>query len=355
MDNKMSEQYTNVRIESKSMEKMKRAVKHSLRMIKISSNQKYIRRVEKGKVVYVYNPNHMKHNMFWINGIDGNSFTKEERREVGKELINKFKSRQEEHAKRLMTSQGKYLDKKRVKSFADGVLTFSNSMIELAENDKEKIFELGVKTIKNIAEKLDVEVHYITFDLDEIGTPHFQYYFDSFDSKGNALNIAQSKKGSMLQDLGEIEFKELGFSRGIKKEVSGRHNIPNGAYQDFKDDMKDKDIEHNEMANIIYDLKNEVADELVKLEKEYKYISDFYKAHEYKDELEEFTRLWLKYKQKKNIKRATKHIKKNMGKVEKYERIHAAANKSGGIKKTKKQGNKNNNNNYPSPKMELKP
>ncbi len=357
----MNDQFTNVRIESKNISKMKRAIKHSLRMIKISSNQKYIRRIIDKKATYVFNPNHNKQNMFWINGIDNdtNSFSKEERREIGKDLIDKLQSRQDEHAKRLMANKGKYLDKKRVNSFADGVLTFSHSIKDLVDEDKEKIFKLGVKTILNMAKELGVEVHYITFDLDEIGLPHFQYYFDNFDSLGNALNIDQSKKGSMLQDLGEIEFKELGFTRGIKKEISGNRNMPNGVFQAVKDEMKQKQIEINDLENKKFDLQNDVSKELLDLTDDFNKLVAFYGQYGYYNDLEKLQKNFLKYKKLKNVGKASNLIEKHLGKARKYQKQIEKAEKekqkeealeqqSNQVKKKAKKKTTNNNNLSPT-------
>lgn len=327
----MKKQYTNIRIESKNFIRMKAAIKHSLRMIKIASNQEYVMGLKDGKKVKLHNPNHNKKNMYWFAGEDNievNDYSKEERRKIGNELINKFKERQEEHKRRLRESKDISLHKKRVHSLADGVLTFSSSIKDLTEKSQEKIFALGVETIKNMCRELGVEVHYITFDLDERGLPHFQYYMDNFDSKGNALNISRSKKGSLVQDLGNLYFNELGFERGISKEITGRRHEDIRTFQATKDkerDLEELEEEVKQLENLKSEYEEEIEEEVSQILERKKEVITQLQAMEDLEGEEEFKRLWNRYSKKLNMKKLLKHLGKwegsgNAAKNQKMER-----------------------------------
>ena len=320
----MENQFTGGRVAANNFTKMTRAIKHSLRMIKVSSNQKFVRVKVNKKWEMKFNPNYQNENMFWFDDEEenNNNYSKEVRREKGKKLIDSFEDRQKEHHKRFYKNSGYSLNKKRVQSLADGVLYFSSSIVEMTKEDKQKIFEMGIKTIKNMCKELDTKLHYVTFDLDEIGNPHFQYYMDNFDSKGNALNISRDKfQGRKVQDLMNVYFKELGFIRGISKEITGNENIPNGEYQKVQDMKKDKLLELNNIENKIDDLKEELNDEWLDMIDRANLVVSEYKQLNEKDKLLKFSDNFKQYKNTKNLSRLSKEVSKNEGMIKKIKKL----------------------------------
>ena len=197
----MENQYTNVRFESKSKHKMINEIKHELRTTKIASV------VNNNSNVLIFKNEKNE----WI--------TKEYQskdkdvKEISTKYINELDNIENKHRKLLRKNFNQSLNKKRTNSANTGVLTFSSSIEKLVEEDKNKIIELGFKTITNICKELDIELHYITFHLDEKGLPHFHYLTDNFNSQGKTISPKRNQKvGKKLQDLGNLYFKELGFS-----------------------------------------------------------------------------------------------------------------------------------------------
>lgn len=243
----MNEQYTNVRFESINKYKSKKTIKHDLRMIKCASAAEYVKRKINGKNELVFNPNHNKENMLlsknengeWIKSLyktqDNNII------DIGNNIIDlDLEEVEDRHRKLLRKNYNQSLNKKRSNSINMGVLTFSKSINELSDNDPEKIFELGVKTIQDICKELDIKLHYIIFHRDEIGNPHFQYMTDNFNSKGKTIGIKRDKGlGEKLQDIGNTYFSELGFKRGVSKKESGRKHLTIKEYQEYQDTRKE--------------------------------------------------------------------------------------------------------------------
>ena len=226
----MNNQYTNVRFESKSKHKMINEIKHELRTTKISSV------VNENNNVLIYK----NENNEWIT----KQYQSKDKdvKQISTKYINELDNIESRHRKLLRDNFNQSLNKKRTNSANTGVLTFSNSIEKLVEEDKNKIIELGFKTITNICKELDIELHYITFHLDEKGLPHFHYLTDNFNSQGKTISPKRNQKvGKKLQDLGNLYFKELGFERGISKKLSGRKHLSIKEYQDYQDTKKENE------------------------------------------------------------------------------------------------------------------
>lgn len=319
------EQFTNVRIETRDKRKMKNAIKHSLRTVKVASNQKYVQRRINGKNTWIDNPNHGKANMYWFNGEDPTKtdWTTDERKAKARELIAELGERENLHRKRLREHKNRSLQKGRVYSWADGVFTLSSSIAEMVENDREKVFELGVKTILHMCEELGTECHYITLDLDEAGLPHFQYYMDNFDKEGNAINASRRKSmGQRCQDLGNVFFKELGFARGIPKEQSGRKHEDIRTFQANQDTKKElEELEERVRAAEakaaqaeanLDEARGALEEEVLELIRRRNEISRRLEALGMTDELADFLKLWNRYA-KGNMGRLRKLLDKYEG------------------------------------------
>jgi len=224
----MEEQYTNVRFESVSFSDMKKEIKHDLRMNKISSvvNEdaaSYVWREKNGELVSDY---------FFMNT--------DKSKEIGNHFLEVLPDIEKRHKKLLRKKYNQSLNQDRVNSCNMGVLTFSESMRELVKTDLDKVLELGQKTIENICNELDIKLHYISFHMDEKGIPHFHYFTDNFNSKGRTINPIRNKNlGEKLQDLGNKYFNELGFKRGISKEVTGKKHLTIQEYKDYQDTLKE--------------------------------------------------------------------------------------------------------------------
>ena len=226
----MENQYTNVRFESKSKHKMINEIKHELRTTKIASV------VNNNSNVLIFKNEKNE----WI--------TKEYQskdkdvKEISTKYINELDNIENKHRKLLRKNFNQSLNKKRTNSANTGVLTFSSSIEKLVEEDKNKIIELGFKTITNICKELDIELHYITFHLDEMGLPHFHYLTDNFNSQGKTISPKRNSEiGKKLQDLGNLFFNDLGFERGVSKKESGKKHLSIKEYQDYQDTKKENE------------------------------------------------------------------------------------------------------------------
>ena len=138
-------------------------------------------------------------------------------------------------------------------SISEGVITFSELIKDKMkeENFTEELLRIGQNCIKEISEKLDTEILYISLHLDET-TPHFHFTYKNYDNKGHSITHKNKKKEflSDLQTLVGKHFEELGFERGIKKDFTGRN------YQTTKDfHNKEIDILKNERENLLKTIK----------------------------------------------------------------------------------------------------
>jgi hypothetical protein len=224
----MQEQFINIRFESMKMDRVINEIKHELRTTKIYS---------------VVNDNH---NMLLTKNDIGEwtktTYKTKDKETIikGKDQINNLVNIEDRHRKLLRKNYNQSLNKKRVNSFNVGVLTFSDSIINY---DNDKIFDLGIKTIKNICEELNIELHYITYHLDEKGLPHFHYLTDNFDASGKTINPKHNKNlGSKLQDLGAKYFSELGFKRGVSKDITGKKHLNTKEFGEYQETLKEIDI-----------------------------------------------------------------------------------------------------------------
>jgi len=262
----MNEQFTNVRFESVSHKKMVSEIKHDLRMNKITS---VVRPDIESNVFVMNEQGSLERFDFLMKSPDA--------KRLGNSIIAKLDNIEDRHRKLLRKNYNQSLNKKRVNSFNMGVLTFSDSMIELAENNLEEVLEKGVATIKEICEELKIELHYISFHRDEKGIPHFHYFTDNFNSQGKTISPKKNKNlGQRLQDLGNKFFNGLGFERGISKELTGKKHLTIKEYQDYKEtkEMQGEMLENIfDLVNDFYEMgmnyKGKSAEELLKMFQRY--------------------------------------------------------------------------------------
>lgn len=223
-----NEQFTNVRFESIPHYKMVAEIKHDMRMNKITSVTK------EENQTFIFN---------YINGIvevESYFMNTEKAKNIGQSVIDILPDIEQRHRKLLRKNKNQSLNKKRVNSFNMGVLTFSDSMRDLVETDLQKVLDLGRRTIEEMCKEVDIKLHYISFHMDEDGTPHFHFFTDNFNSLGNTINPKRNKNlGQKLQDLGNDYFDQLGFKRGISKELSGRKHLSIREYKDYQETLKE--------------------------------------------------------------------------------------------------------------------
>ncbi len=226
----MDNQFTNVRFESKSKAKMINEIKHELRTTKISS----VVNDNDNSLIYKDDNNQ------WI--VKNFKSKDKDIKDLSIKYIKELDNIENKHRVLLRKNFNQSLNKKRTNSANTGVLTFSSNIEKLVEEDKNKIIELGYKTIDNICKELDIELYYITFHLDEKGLPHFHYLTDNFNSKGKTISPKRNKLiGEQLQDLGNKYFNELGFKRGVSKKISGKKHLTIKEYQDYQDTQKENE------------------------------------------------------------------------------------------------------------------
>lgn len=242
----MATQYTQVRIQPVGKYQMKEAIRHDLRTKKekraINNNDNHL--FFDGKIIKYKRFESDEHN--------------EEVMKIGNKLIGGLDDIQTEHKKLYRKTHKQSLNIERTQSLAMGILTFSDSFKGLVEQDADKMMELGIKTIKDMAKELDTQLHYVAFHTDEKGLPHFQFFINNFNSKGKSIKANRSKEiGEKLQDMSATHFAEYGFVRGVSKEKSGRKHLSIEEYKEYME-LKDKSQELKEEIAKLKDEKEEL-------------------------------------------------------------------------------------------------
>lgn len=275
----MNDQFTNVRFESVDYKTMVGEIKHDLRTNKITS---VIKPQTQSHAFIMNEQGELERFDFYM---------KDERmRAKGKNLVDKLGEVEERHRRLLRINYNQSLNKKRVNSFNMGVLTFSDSMIELAEENLEEVLEMGVKTIKDICEELGIKLHYISFHKDEKGVPHFHYFTDNFNSQGRTINPKRNKNlGQKLQDIGNKYFNALGFKRGISKELTGKKHLSIKDYQDYQDTLKENQELKKEIAEM-KELEDNIFENIMELVSQFYEIGMNYKGKSANELLDMFKR-----------------------------------------------------------------
>lgn len=178
-------------------------------------------------------------------------------------------------------------------SISEGVITFSELIKDKMkeENFTEDLLRIGQNCIKEISEKLDTEILYISLHLDET-TPHFHFTYKNYDNKGHSITH-KNKKTEFLSDLQTLvgkHFEELGFERGIKKDFTGKN------YQTTKDfHNKEIDILKNERENLLKTIKT-IQKERDNLKKDKEKIKENLDL-EIKDKKKEYEKIDIKTKE----------------------------------------------------------
>lgn len=260
-----NEQYINIRFENNTYKQMKKEIKHDLRMVTVER----VTQPDKPTILFNYTNGKMEREELFMKS--------DKSREVGQKIIDLLPDIEQRHRILLRKNYNQSLNKERVSSFNMGVFTFSSDMREYAATRLEEVLELGIKTIENICKEYDIKLHYISWHMDEEGIPHFHYFTDNFNSKGRTINPKRNKNmGQRLQDLGILYFKDMGFNRGLDKEITKGKHMPIREYKAAQDAIKqNKKLkeENQKLKNQIQEmeeLQSEVMGALIDM------VSEFY-------------------------------------------------------------------------------
>lgn len=320
----MNNQFVQIRFETRDVEKSIRETKHNLRQFKNIPN--VVKPDNENFIYYKGKSIRFKHNK------NENSETL---KQIYKEILEITPQRVELHQKLYKDLKNRTLETDKQKSLNGGVLTFSDSIMEIYEKEPKKVWEYGCKTILKVCKELDITLHYITLHTDETGNIHFHFFVDNFNSKGNSPKVQRDKKvGSMVQDLSEFYFKELGFSRGIPKEISKNKHITTEEYKEYMEqktmilDLSEKveklEIKKTEQEKKIQDLNkkyNKMKEQFLKIQEEYsieieKLFNEITEIYEEED-TNTFLKLLERYVKSSKKEKLKKYIKKHSEIVEK--------------------------------------
>lgn len=275
-------QYTNIRFESMNKDNMLKEIKHDLRTIKIKSVIN-----NNNNFLYIDNKN-------YGNFSDDKKRNKEKSEQFNEDFLNKI---EKDYKKIYFKNKKRSVDLKRNNSFNMGILTFSDSILKI---DRKIIIENGIKTIENMCKELKTKLHYVSFHFDEKGLPHAHFFTNNFDENGNSLSATRNKGlGEKLQDLGNIYFKDLGFSRGISKSITNRNHLTIKEFQEYEDQK----IEIEKIKAENKDLKKEndlfkIENKDLKKENDLLLLAQEKSLERLKETLKTFNELQLNYKNK---------------------------------------------------------
>lgn len=133
---------------------------------------------------------------------------------------NKLKKQLKDLTEREKTYNKNFREKKHA-IVQDCVITLSNSINEKyakGEITKEKLNILFFHAVNQISKKLNLETLYIAIHWDE-KTPHAHISFKNY-YRGKSISNTLKKNYSNAQDFVGNVFKEIGFQRGQKKEIT---------------------------------------------------------------------------------------------------------------------------------------
>lgn len=166
----------------------------------------------------------------------------------------------------IMTSvkqqQARYSEK--VKQKADlkgnwsitGIITFSEGSVKDVPNDK--LLELGKKAVRKISAELGVKPLYISLHLDE-KTAHLHYQLENLNRETGRTVARTIKKGTLtkLQDIAGQIFGEVGLSRGISRETTGKRykTVAEG----HREELKAGEKKVQELKEVIQTYKDELT------------------------------------------------------------------------------------------------
>jgi len=243
-------QFVQVRFETRVNEKKYiYEMKHNLRQWKNIPNQ-----INNNENLIYYENKTLKYN---------NETNVSKLKEITNKLLENSYERVRIHKKLFKKTKKRTLETSKQKSLNGGVLTFSDSIMEKWEQNPYKVWEYGVKTIKNMCKELDTQLHYVVLHTDEKGLIHFQFGCDNFDSKGIPLGIQRNKqKGKLVQDLSEKYFKKMGFSRGISKDKSNKRHLTIQQFKEYKENLE----KVKEYRDIVLRLETQITEKETQIE-----------------------------------------------------------------------------------------
>lgn len=216
-------------------------------------------------------PNYLRNNMFHnqFKNIYSNNNATKLRAEI-KTYENEFKDL---YKKRL----GRNPQKGKASAFIEGVITLSNSINEMLENEEVSYEELNLLFKNALDNQLD-KIEEITgtrpklieyaIHYDE-KTPHLHYLCTNYDQNGRSLhhNLKTSKKLHQLQDQVGEDFKSIGFVRGEKKGFTIPLSIAQMHEKEIKSLEKEKE-ELKEDVEVLEKETEELKEELTTIEEE---------------------------------------------------------------------------------------
>jgi len=211
----MKKNYVQVRLQSRNNSVSINNIKHNLRTIKTKN---------------VINDND---NILIFNNqiIDNNLEIKKQFREISQIRRNMIKEHTLIHRE---NNEGRKLDNT-TGSISEGIITFSELIIDKQKepNFKHNFSSLIQQSVNEICNKLDTEPIYISIHLDE-KTPHCHFHFKNYDNEGKSITYKNKNKEflSSLQDLVGEKFKDFGFRRGIKKDLTNKNYQTTQTYKE---------------------------------------------------------------------------------------------------------------------------
>ena len=190
--------------------------------------------------------------------------------------FNSFSDLKNEHKKILKEEKNTGLQKSQ-KLLMEGVLSFSEYQMEqiIKENKIEKLEELIEKYMKEIEKEYGLKPISFYFHGDEGHKTkkgkktnhknyhaHVQFYNFDFEKKESVQRKLNKSDFSKFQDLAGMIFKELGFERGISKEITKKEHKNREEFIEYE-----KEIER---LNEVIEEKNKKVKEQSKLINNYK-------------------------------------------------------------------------------------
>ena len=232
-------QFVQIRLQSKNNSINVNNIKHNLR-ISETKNQ-----INKNNNILIYNGEVINDN-----------------KEIKKYFSKIEKERQElikEHNENFKKNNGNRKLKNYHSSISEGVITFSNS---LNEKIKDKYFlndfiEKSKETIKEFEKFTNTKVLYTSIHLDE-KTPHLHFHFKNFNEEGKSIHntLKNKESGVLLQDLSEKYFKDLGFNRGISKEITNNNHQETKVFHENQ--IKELETNYKNLLELTKELRKEI-------------------------------------------------------------------------------------------------
>lgn len=205
-------------------------------------------------------------------GISHYGFRSEQNMDYIQDIVNTFEANQSIHSSKYYQSKGRGIDRSRVASWGSGVVSFSDDINDIYQQDPEGFMEFSVDAIRDVCKSVGIKYdpYYITVHHDEKTVKnkkakvHIHFLVDNYDADGNSFGFDQNRNGigSRLQDLMSDKFKRYGFKRGLEAQHTGAKHLKPHEYALYQKALEDNQRLKDE--NTALNIKNTKA--LAKLE-----------------------------------------------------------------------------------------